>query len=133
MLQLVRELVFKFTIPDARPARAVPERVARLDHELGNHAMEEHAVVVPAPRMADEVLHRPGRLQREQPQVHVAQRGVDRSGRRERRRTRRSSRRGGRDRLLLARRALVEYVSVARFRTALSAIKKNGRVLLIKK
>ena len=115
MLQLVRELVFKFAVPDARPARAVAERVARLDHELGDHAVEEHAVVVPAPRMADEVLHRLGRLLREQPHVHVAQRRVDRSGRRERCRMRRSGRRGGGDRLFLARRALVEYVSVAGF------------------
>ena len=121
MLQLVRELVLEFTIPDARPARAVPERVARLDHKLWNHAMEEHAVVVPAPCMANEILHRLGRLLREQPQVHVAQRRVDRSGRRERRRTRRSGRRGGGDRLLLARRALIKYISVARFRTAISA------------
>jgi hypothetical protein len=126
MLQLVRELVFKLAVPDARPARAVSERVARLDHKLGDHAVEEHAVVVPAPRMADEVLHRLGRLLREKPHVHVAQRRVDRSGRRERRRTRRSGRRGGGDRLFLARRALVEYVSVAGFRTDVSEIKKTG-------
>ena len=115
MLQLIRELVFKVAIPDARPARAVPERVARLDHKLGNHAMEEHAIIVPAPRMPDEVLHCLGSLLREQTQVHVSQRRVDRSGRRERGRTRRGGRRGGSDRLLLARRALVEYVSVAGF------------------
>ena len=115
MLQLVRELVFKIAVPDARPARAVAERVARLDHELGYDAMEEHAVVEPAPRMADEVLHRPGSLLREQTQVHVSQRRVDRSGRRERGRTSRSSRRCVGDRLLLARRALIEYVSVAGF------------------
>ena len=115
MLQLIRELVFEVAIPDARPARAVPERVARLDHKLGNHAMEEHAIIVPAPRMPDEVLHRLGSLLREQTQVHVSQRRVDRGGRRERGRTRCSWRRGGGDRLLLACRALIEYVSVAGF------------------
>ncbi len=89
MLQLIRELVFKFAIPDARSARAIAERVARLDHELGYYAMEEHAVVVSTPRMPDEVFHRLGSLLREETQVHVSQRCMDRSGGRERGRTRR--------------------------------------------
>jgi len=113
VLQLVRKLVLKFTIPDARPARAVPERVARLYHKLGDHTVEEHAVVIPAPRVPDKVLHRLGRLLREQPQVHVAQRRVDRRGRSERRRARRRGRCRSRDRLFFARRALVEDVPVA--------------------
>ena len=79
MLQLVRELVFKFAIPDACPTRAITERVARLDHELGDYAMEEHAVVVSTPRMPDEVFHRLGSLLREETQVHVSQRCMDRS------------------------------------------------------
>ena len=87
MLQLVRELVFKFAIPNARPARAIAERVARLDHELGYHAMEEHAVVVSAPRMPNEVFDRLGSLLREETEVHVSQRRMDRSGGRKRGRT----------------------------------------------
>lgn len=121
MLQLIRELVFKFAIPDARSARAIAERVARLDHELDYYAMEEHAVVVSAPRMRDEVFHRLGSLLREETQVHVSQRRMDRSGGRERGRTRRCGCwRGGSDRLLFPCRTLIEDISVTGFRTAIS-------------
>jgi len=34
MPQIVRKLVFEIAIPDARPARAIAEWVAGLDHEL---------------------------------------------------------------------------------------------------
>lgn len=123
MLQLVRELIFKFAIPDARPARAVAERVARLDHELGYYAMEEHAVVVSAPRMPDEVFHRLGSLLREETQVHISLRRMDRRGGRELGRTRRCGCwRGCGDRLLFPCRTLVEDISVAGFRTAISII-----------
>ena len=122
MLQIFRKLVFKLVVPDARPARAIAKWVARLDHELGDHAVEDDAVVVPAPRVAHEVLHGLGSLLWEQPQVHVAQRRVDRRGRRERcRARRRCGRRGSGDRLLFPRRALVEDIAVARFRATLSA------------
>jgi len=47
---------------------------------LGDHVVEDDPVIVPAPCVADEVLHSLGSLLREQPQVHVAQRRVDRRG-----------------------------------------------------
>jgi len=121
VLQIFRKLVFKLVVPDARPTRAIAKWVARLDHELGDHAVEDDAVVVPAPCVAHEVLHGLGSLLREQPQVHVAQRRVDRRGRCERcRARRRRGRRGSGDRLLFARRALVEDITVAGFRATFS-------------
>jgi len=120
VLQIVRKLVRKLVVPDARPTRAIAKWVARLDHELGDHAVEDDAVVVPAPCVAHEVLHGLGSLLREQPQVHVAQRRVDRRGRCERCRARRRCGRRGGDRLLFARRALVEDIAVAGFRATLS-------------
>jgi len=132
MLQLIRELIFKFAIPDARPARAIAERVARLDHELDYYAMEEHAIVVSTPRMPDEVFHRLGSLLREKTQVHVSQCCMDRSGGRERGRTRRCG--GWRrccDRLLFPCRTLIEDVPVTGFRTAIS-ITRRGRSVRVK-
>ena len=83
MPKIVRKLVFKLAVPDACPARAVAEGVARLDHELGNDAVENHVVVVPATRVSDEILDGLRRLLREQAHVHVPERSVDRRGRRE--------------------------------------------------
>ena len=121
MLQIVRKLVFKLVVPNARPTRAIAKWIARLDHELGDHAVEDDAVVVPAPCVADEVLHSLGSLLREQSQVHVAQRRVDRRGRCERCRSRRRrGRRGSGDRLLFARRSLIEDIAVAGFRATFS-------------
>ncbi len=114
--EVVRKLVFEIAVPDARSAGAVAEGVARLDHELGYDAVEDHAIVVSAARVSDEVLDGLGRLLREQAHVHVPQRRVDRRGRREGSGAGRRGGRGGCDRLLFARRALVEDVSVARFR-----------------
>ena len=114
--EVVGKLVFEFAVPDARSARAVAEGVAGLDHELGNDAVEDHAVVVSAVRVSDEVLDGLGRLLREQAHVHVPKRRVDRRGRCEGRGVQRRSGRGGGNRLLFARRALVEDVSVARLR-----------------
>jgi len=128
MLQIIREFIFELVIPDARPARTVTQRVARLDHKFGYYAMEEHTIVVPAPRMADEVFYRLGSLLREQTQVHITQRRMDRGGRRERCRTRRRSGwRCGCDGLLLSCWALIEYVSVTGFRTAVS-VNRRGSV-----
>ena len=65
------KLVFE---PVARPAGSLAERIARLDHEVGNHAVEDRAVEVRSARLrsararvgpflrarreADEVPHR---------------------------------------------------------------------------
>lgn len=127
VLQIVRKLVLKIAVPDARPAGAVSERVACLDHELGDDTVEDDAVVVRAPRVADEVFHCLGSLLREQPEVHVTQRRVDRRGGCERRRARRCGRRGGGDCLFLARRALIEDVAVAGFRAAVSVENRHRR------
>jgi len=127
VLQIVRKLVLEIAIPDARPAGAISERVACLDHELWDDAVEDDAVVERAPGVTDKVLHRLGSLLREQPEVHVTQRRVDRRGRCERRRARRCGRRGGGDRLLLARRALIEDVAVAGFRAAVSVENRHRR------
>jgi hypothetical protein len=124
MLQLVRKLVFKFAIPDASPACTVTERISSLDHKFGYDAVEEYAVVVPAPREAYKVFDRLGGVLWEQAQVHVAQRGVNRRGGREHRRTRCSGWRGGGDRLFFAGRALVEDVSITRFRAAISVSRR---------
>lgn len=127
MLQLIRELIFKFAIPDTRPASAIAERVARLDHELGYYSMEEHPIVVSTPCMPDEVFHRLGSLLWEEAQVHVSQRRMDRSGGREHGCTRRCSGwRGGGDRLLFPSRTLVEDISVTGFRTAISVIPRGA-------
>ena len=55
---------------------AVAERVARLQHELGNDAVEEHVVVVALACQAHKVLHGLRHLVRKEPQVDVAHRGV---------------------------------------------------------
>ena len=81
MSEIIGKLVFEFAVPDARSPRAVAEGVARLDHKLGNDAVEDHAVVVSAARVSDEVLDGPRRLLREQAQVHVTERRVDCRGR----------------------------------------------------
>ena len=114
--EVVGELVFKFTVPDARSARAVAEGVARLNHELGNDAVEDHAVVVSAARVSNEVLDGLRCLLREKAHVHVPERCVDRRRRCEGRGVQRRSGRGSGDRLLFARRTLVEDVSVTRLR-----------------
>jgi hypothetical protein len=111
--EIVGKLVFELAVPDACSARAVAEGVARLDHELGDDTVENHVVVVPAARVSDEVLNGLGRMLREQTQVHVPERRVDRRRRREGRCVRGRGRRRGGDRLLFARRTLVEDVSVA--------------------
>ena len=115
MLQVVRELILKLGAPDRGAPRPVPERVARLDHKLRDHAVEDHTLKVPAPCVADKVLHRLRRLLREKPQVHVAERRVDRRGVRDGRWPAQLRGRGRCDRLLFTRRALIEDVSVAGF------------------
>ena len=126
MLQLVRKLVFKFAIPDARPAGTVAKRVAGLDHELGYDAVEEHAIVVPTACGADKVFNCLGCLLREQAQVHVAQGRVDCCGGRERCCARRSGRCGGSDQLLFTGQTLVEDVLITEFRAAVSVYVTRG-------
>ena len=126
MLQLIQKLVFKFTIPDARPASTIAERVAGLDHELEYDTVEEHAVVVPTVCGADKVFNCHGCLLWEQVQVHVAQGHVDCRSGRERCRARRSSRCSGGDRLLFTGRTLVEDVLITKFRAAVSIYVTRG-------
>ena len=116
MPEIVGKLVFEIAVPDARSACTVAEGVARLDHELGYDAVEDHPVVVPAARVSDKVFDSFGSLLREQAHVHVPQRRVDRRGRLEGRGARGRGRRGGGDRLFFTRRALIEDISIARFR-----------------
>ena len=78
MPQIIFQLVFRLVVPDPRPTRAIAKWVARPNHELGDHAVEDDAHVVLAPCVADEVLHSLGSLLREQPQVRDPQRRVDR-------------------------------------------------------
>ncbi|KAH9025415.1 hypothetical protein EDB84DRAFT_400568 [Lactarius hengduanensis] len=110
------------------PPLPSPRGVARLDHELGYDAVEDHVVVVSAAaRVSDEVLDGPGRLPRERAHVHVPQRRVDRRRRREGGRARRRSG----DRLSFACQAFVEVISesVARFRVwKMCKKKKRGRM-----
>ena len=74
--------------------------------------MKDDALEVAAARVPDEVLDGLGRLLREETEVHVSERRVDRRRVRERRRPAPDRGRRGRDRLLLARRSLVEDVTV---------------------
>lgn len=80
MFEVVGKLVLELLVPNARPSRPITQRIARLDHELGDHTMENHIVVIPAARKPDEVLHGLGRLLGEEPHVDVAHRRVDRRG-----------------------------------------------------
>jgi hypothetical protein len=51
LVELVLELV-------TRPARAGAGRIASLDHEVGDHAVEDHALVEPVAGKLQEVLDR---------------------------------------------------------------------------
>ena len=116
MLQLLTKLVLKLAPPNRRPARAIPQRVARLDHELRDHAVEDDALEVRAPGVADEVLDRLRRVLGEEADVDVAERGVDGGGVGEGGGTGgRGGGGGGGDVLHLAGRALVEDVAFAGF------------------
>ncbi len=113
MPQIVRKFILKLAPPDRVPARPVPERVARLDHKLGNNAVEDHALKVAAPRMTDKVLHGLGRLLREQAHVDVAECRVHCRRVGERRWAIGCNGSSRRDILFLTCGTLVEYISFA--------------------
>lgn len=113
MLELIRELVLELFAPDRRPARAIAQRVARLYHELRNDAVEDHALKVATPRVAHKVLDGLRGLLREEPEVHVAERRVDRRAVGDGRRPASDCRSCGSDGLLLASGSLVEDVAIA--------------------
>lgn len=56
VLQRIAELVFELLAPDALAAGAVAHRVAGLDHEFLDHAVEDDVVVVVPAGVRDEVL-----------------------------------------------------------------------------
>lgn len=66
MLQRPMKLVFELSAPDGFSAGAVAQRVARLNHETLDHAMEDDAVVVPILRMSGEIFDRARALQQMQ-------------------------------------------------------------------
>ena len=112
VLQIVAKLVLELFPPDTFAASAVSEGVPSLDHEFWDDAVEDHAFKVSASGVTDEVLDGQRRLLREQPNVDVPERRVDRSLVGERRRACALRRRGCRDRLFLSCGALVEDVPV---------------------
>ena len=115
MLEIIGELVLELAVPDGRPTSTVAKRVSGLDHKLRNHAVEDDTLVVATARMTDEVLHRFWCLLREEPDVNVAERGVDRRRVGDRRRPGLLRRRRGYYQLFFASRPLVEDITVARF------------------
>lgn len=58
--------------PDALSAYALAERVAALNHEIGDNAMEDNAVVVAVFRVGREVFDRLGRGVGEEDDLYVA-------------------------------------------------------------
>jgi len=78
VLQLVTELIFKLFSPNALASGTVSEGVPGLDHEFRNDAVEDHAFEVSASSVTDEILDGQRSLLREQPQVDVPDRRVDR-------------------------------------------------------
>lgn len=54
------ELVGEFSAPDGFTSSAVALGVTSLDHELGDHTVEDRVIVVALASMSDEVLHGPG-------------------------------------------------------------------------
>ena len=111
MPQSARKLIFKLPSPNRVATCSISKGVARLDHELRNDAVEDHALKVATPRVAHKVLDGLRGLLREEPEVHVAERRVDRRRVRYWGRTALNRRGRGGDRLLLARGALVEDVA----------------------
>ena len=80
MFKLIRELVLELPSPDRVAASAVSKRVARLDHELWNHAMEDDAFEVAAARVTDEVLDGLWCMLGEESNVDVTFTGMNRRG-----------------------------------------------------
>lgn len=110
MTQLTCEFVLKLAPPQRLATRAVSQRVAGLEHELFDDTVEDDAVVVSLSREADKILHCFGNMLREEAEMDVTHRRVQRRRRGD----------GGafRDRLcsskrlLLASRFLIEDVSL---------------------
>jgi hypothetical protein len=71
-----RKLVLELLAPDTLAARAVAHGVARLDHELADHAVEDDVVVVAVAGVRDEVLDGLGRGLGEEADGDVAVGGV---------------------------------------------------------
>jgi hypothetical protein len=56
VFEVAVEFVFEVFAPDGRAARAVSVGIARLDHEVLDHAMEDDTIVVPAPRKKNTII-----------------------------------------------------------------------------
>lgn len=112
MPKIVVELILKLSAPNGRSTRAIPERVPRLDHELGNDTMKDDAFKVATPRMCDKVLHGLGRLLREQAHVDISDSCMYGGGVCEGRRPRFAYWCGGGHRLFLASWLFIEHISI---------------------
>ena len=80
VFEIIIKLILKLISPDRRPSRPIPQRIPRLDHKLRNDTMEDDTLVVPAARVANEILHRFRCLLGEQPKMNVANSRVDSGG-----------------------------------------------------
>lgn len=72
-----RKLVLKLAAPDTLSTCAISKRIAPLNHEFPNHAMEDGAIIVSVPAMCHKVLDRLWRRLGEQSHVDISHRRVD--------------------------------------------------------
>ena len=72
MTKLSDKLILEFTSPDRFAAGAIAKRIARLQHEALDDAMENHVVIVSVLGMAAKVFHRSRDCVGEKSDVYVS-------------------------------------------------------------
>lgn len=112
VFELVREFILKLSPPDGRATSPIPEWVSSLDHKLGNDTMEYNTFEIPTSCVAHEVLHCPGCVVGEQPEMDISHRRVDDGRVGERGRTTFANYGGSCDGLFFASRFLIEDISI---------------------